>query len=177
MELTIKELAPYLPYGLQGFASFYEGNIFIVELIGRGWVKGYTKYGNEVPIGCLINDFKPLLRPLSDLTKPITHNGETFVPLLKLGEILGFKNLEKFEIDDEVQYGWVDRYMDDSQGYAFGYFKDGEFGVWYDEVDNDHPMSLHCNYASIQLLLELHFDIFNLIENNLAIDINTIQQC
>lgn len=26
----------------------------------------------------------PIVRPLSDLTKPITHNGETFVPIAKL---------------------------------------------------------------------------------------------
>lgn len=29
----------------------------------------------------------PILRPLSDLTKPITHNGETFVPIVELEKI------------------------------------------------------------------------------------------
>jgi hypothetical protein len=32
----------------------------------------------------LIKDFKPALRPLSDLTKEIEHNGEKFVPYNKL---------------------------------------------------------------------------------------------
>ena len=29
----------------------------------------------------------PILRPLFDLTKPITHNGETFVPIVELAKI------------------------------------------------------------------------------------------
>ncbi len=34
------------------------------------------------------NEYKLLLRPNSDLTKPITHNGETFVPIVRLFEML-----------------------------------------------------------------------------------------
>ena len=38
-------------------------------------------------IECKIDDVTPILRPLSDLTKPITHNGETFVPMVELAKI------------------------------------------------------------------------------------------
>jgi hypothetical protein len=35
--------------------------------------------------------FKPILRPLSDLTREITHNGETFRPLNKLVDLYGYE--------------------------------------------------------------------------------------
>ena len=37
-----------------------------------------------------IDKFKPILHPLSDLTKEIVHKGERFVPLRKLLEASGF---------------------------------------------------------------------------------------
>ena len=42
-------------------------------------------------------------------------------------------------------------------------------------LDNERWIN-QCEYLLIQHLFEWHFDIFNLIENNLAIDINTINQ-
>lgn len=39
-------------------------------------------------------NFKPILRPLSDLTKEITHKGETFVPTKKLDSEFGDDFLE-----------------------------------------------------------------------------------
>jgi len=41
----------------------------------------------EYEYDLLLDDITPILRPLSDLTKPITHNGETFVPMIKLLEM------------------------------------------------------------------------------------------
>jgi hypothetical protein len=38
----------------------------------------------------LSKQFKPLLHPLSSLTKPIEHKGETFVPARMLDEVFGF---------------------------------------------------------------------------------------
>jgi len=69
--LTIKELAPYLPYDLR--------------MKGRN-----TEYPLE---GCHLDEWfnwgemtkdKPLLRPLSQLTEEIEHNGERFVPKDKI---------------------------------------------------------------------------------------------
>ena len=64
MELQIKHLAGYLPYGL----SFLDA------------------FGNKFYLFDKINDFdyeysKPILHPLSDLTKEIEVNGEKFVPI------------------------------------------------------------------------------------------------
>lgn len=35
--------------------------------------------------------FKPILRPISDLTREITHNGEMFRPLSKLVDLFGYE--------------------------------------------------------------------------------------
>lgn len=72
--MKLEHLAPYLPYGLkvQGQPTKeilelggLDGNIAL--LVGRGRIDFF--------------DIKPILRPLSDLTKEIEHNGGKFVPL------------------------------------------------------------------------------------------------
>lgn len=68
MKLTIKHLAPYLPYGLKGIASFLEDTLFTVDGIVKERIKGFSINVNKVPIGCMFYEFKPILRPLSDLT-------------------------------------------------------------------------------------------------------------
>lgn len=48
----------------------------------------------------------------------------------------------------------------------FKYFVDFELDYFVESIPNS------LNYTQLQLLLEWHFDIFNLIPNNLAISIN-----
>ena len=83
-EITLKEWSAYLPYGLK---LWYEDNKDIYPLVVSN---------NTVSIrgGFNINDvksynLKPILYDLSWLTREITHEGETFVPI------------EKFEIGDD----------------------------------------------------------------------------
>jgi hypothetical protein len=73
--LTLEHLAPYLPYGLKVQINNKTVELFkacATSIETRPSVHGFTY--------CSFNDFKPILRPLSDLTKEIDHNGETFVP-------------------------------------------------------------------------------------------------
>ena len=83
-------------------------------------------------------DFKPILRPLSDLTKEIEVNGEKFLPLDELAiieEVVCLQySTEFFETSIKYLPNWI-----------------------------------------IEKLLEWHFDIYELIEKGLAIDINTIK--
>jgi hypothetical protein len=78
-----------------------------------------------------ISKYKPILRPLSQLTQEIEHNGEKFVPAGKM-ITHGFHNSFWYELD-KFDY----RYL-----YAM----------------------------DLEKLLEWHFDIYGLIENNLAIE-------
>jgi hypothetical protein len=103
--ITLKELSAYLPYKIQGVADFLPDTIFIVNSISCTWVKGYTKEGNNVPLGCNIKKFKPLLRPLSDLTKEIEVNGERFIPINKL-PIIG---IEVLELESDINNGCIEQ--------------------------------------------------------------------
>lgn len=75
-KLTIKELAPYLPHKVIMYSPENKlGGRFKLPLNCR-------RFNDE---GELVDSFyKPGLRPLSDLTKEIEHNGEKVIPLYRL---------------------------------------------------------------------------------------------
>ena len=105
MKLELKHLAPYLPYG-----------VHLMNNYGR-WHN--TTLHKSISIYMML-EMKPILRPLSDLTK------------------LGSN-----------ERWWRDKI-------ALGITK--------------------LDYESIQELLEEHYDVFGLIEEGLAIDINTLKE-
>lgn len=80
MKLTIEHLCAYSPYGLN-YIDKDSGEITTmrtisteVNLIDLGWGNAHE-----------LKEFKPILRPLSDLTKEIEHNGKRFVPYYWFG--------------------------------------------------------------------------------------------
>ena len=75
MELQLKHLAPYLPYGLRMKAYKNTGKLIKLDdsCVQIKFDKHYSEYHYFMEI-------KPILRPLSDLTKEIEHNEEKFVP-------------------------------------------------------------------------------------------------
>ena len=103
-------LAASLPYGLKCELEFrpdseipyyYEqeqGKLFTLEGMMLDW------YGNE------IIKITPIVRPLSDLTKPITqanyNEGKLFVPLYRLLENSGF-NVSKMTEAEILEYAEV----------------------------------------------------------------------
>jgi hypothetical protein len=140
MKLTIEHLAPYLPYGLQ--IKDYQNNGLIVKMVSRNKTVSLLG-GHEILDVIEIDELKPILRPLSDLTKEIEHDEESFVPVEM---IFGTKKEDRsIQVVDHLYK-----------------FKEGLI----------HRQ--HIQYWIILLLFEWHFDVFNLIENNLAIDINKI---
>jgi hypothetical protein len=88
-KLKLKHIAPYLPYGLQ---YIYKGKI--AELVNIHYFYSHDEYGNVTgksectivicprfnEVQSLITAIKPILRPLSDLTKEIEIEGKKFVP-------------------------------------------------------------------------------------------------
>lgn len=75
--LELKDICGYVPYGLK---YLYEGNT-----IGDVRIQDYKTTIDSLL--CLNFIIKPILRPMSDLTKEITHEGERFVPLLALDKL------------------------------------------------------------------------------------------
>jgi len=143
-KLELKHLAPYLPYELK--VQTTSSNITKIRTVI------IEEYGSDELIGIShimkyqIHN-KPILRPLSDLTKEIEVNGEKFVPYIELLRVCNFDvdNMSKKEIEN--------------------YNPNKEYG-------GACPMSKM--YVETAKLFEWHFDVFNLIEKGLAIDINTL---
>jgi len=131
----LKHLAGYLPYGLKTLTGWNN----IEEIIGFKDETYFIKGGNVYAYGD-IQDCKPILRPLSDLTKDIEVDGDKFEPIVELKSQCGI--IIARELDNLVKY----------KNY-------GDMPFWV-----------------IQKLYEWHFDIHNLIENGLAIDINTLNK-
>lgn len=73
-KLTLDHLSPFLPYGVEVIT---EDGIFKVV----GWVDDIGICLDTIFYGAnAIPEYKLILRPLSDLTKEIEHNGERFTP-------------------------------------------------------------------------------------------------
>ncbi len=170
--MELKHIVGYLPYGLKVLSK---QTVFEMDTYSN--MRGKDIEKRDI-YSVMSNKMKPILRPLSDLTKEIEVNGEKFVPLLKIAKILGYDDLIKFDHEDGyefIDYGYIERYEDDQQPLVFGYWKDGLFGFWYDDKDDNHPIWHFTSISAIELLYELHFDIHGIIEKGEAIDINTLK--
>ena len=172
MKLELKHLAPYLPYNLKcqylGIVDINKYNSTKIDPLDINQDRGYglkIGYLKEIHVfkkywtakcgiysrglKSFVNGYElfPILRPLSDLTKEIEINGERFVPINKLHPI---DKLQTKEIQDN-------------------------FLEW---LIKDHAIYARLN-DSIRVynrLLEWHFDVFGLIEQGLAVDINTLKK-
>jgi len=119
-KLELKHIAPYLPYKLKA-KQFGK----TLEMVCQP-----HKDNHIALFAILVNtQAKPILRPLSDLTKEIEHNGKKFVPLDRLT----------------------------SRGFALANYR-------------------KLPYGDIEKLFEWHFDVFGLIDQGLATDINQLKQ-
>ena len=155
MKLEIKHLAPYLPYGLKvqhtefdsgesktGIASIH--SISIEDISFEGLFCDY--YFDDPEPEC---EIKPILRPLSDLTKEIEYGGEIQPIAVALIRIC---------------------------------FEHGLTGECAAKLIVDlkpstrHELVRLAPYFIVEQLISWHFDIFGLIDSNLAIDLNTIQK-
>jgi len=91
MKLELKHLAGYLPYGLKGVEAI-GSTIHILHSLD---INKKAIWRNQEFLAMTSRiDCKPLLRPISDLTKEIEVNGEKFVPHLELG---GRPNLKDYD--------------------------------------------------------------------------------
>ena len=144
--LTIKHLAPYLPYDLKCDIFFAQQSmgtcVWRIRILDCFYL---DKLKNNLEF------IRPILRPLSDFNKVIEVNGEKFVPI------------EWFEISD-VENNSVD--------YGKGNVK--IIGLLKDISKYNFIDLSYINYCIVEKFIEWHFDIFGLIEQGLAIDINTL---
>ena len=145
MKLELKHLTYYLPYGLKMIClNYYEeedipyqkwllSSLSVNDFDNRELDEWWNEQGDNFYVN---SEFKPILRPLSDLTKEIEVNGEKFIPTEKLSV-----HLFDWDFIDYV-------------------------------VNRKHTEGIP--FWVIQKILEWNFDIFGLIPQELAIDINRI---
>ena len=129
MKLELKHVVPYLPYGLKVFDN---GNTIELNILNLQILFDYPLVKTD--------HVKPLLRPFSDLTKEIEHNGEKFIPL----DILN------------------DRYHNRME-------KGGRLISKKDVEDINYFKVLFYPHELFDRLCEWHFDVFGLIDAGLAI--------
>lgn len=111
----LKHLAPYLPYGLKiGFEGGEHTHDLVGLQIGKEGVmliSPFYDFGRASTQDC-----RPILRPLSDLTKEIEHNGERFVPLDEMHTIhypeVHFGD-DDFQDQEDIKYcpWWVMQHL------------------------------------------------------------------
>ena len=155
MNLELKHLA-YFPYGVRFVSSLDKpfdefGNNPAWTLNGVTEMFGdyclMTKQGNDA---YPIQKCKLVLRPLSDLIKYVDCPEVMGEKILHVRELI--KIADGYVADDDNLNQWWFNYINDISKYP----------RYVHELINRH-------------LLKHHFDIFNLIPNNLAIDINTLK--
>lgn len=76
--LELKDICGYLPYGLKFLSDYFSTPHEIVSIDLTDNTADFSNncgYTNKS-----LGEVKPILRPMSDLTKEITHKGEKFVP-------------------------------------------------------------------------------------------------
>lgn len=148
-KLTLEHLAPYLPYGLKLYHVGYKAKHILDTSIKEGV---YDREMSAVTLTAMVNGneyLKPILHPLSDLTKEIEHNGEKFVPIDYInGEF-------RLEIPNKIELqNWV-------KNISIHFV----LAEW---------VGIEDLYKLFKLLFQWHFDVFGLINKGLAIDINTL---
>lgn len=137
------KIMSYLPYRLKMIST----NDFVSPLIRELRVDGFQ---------FMINTRKPILRPLSDLSKEINHISYT-----KQLE----PDLENIIPNDLFKKHWW-----------ISIREDGHFSTDHGDGTCTGYSYKSAPYDIILLLLEWNFDIFGLIKNGSAIDINTIKE-
>lgn len=161
-ELTLTDIAGYLPYKLR------------LYLTRCGRISTANIWNLQ---GAILTHFKPVLRPMSDLYKEITHKGETFVPIVELAKLAGLSKFEvvEEECDHTFSVGISQYICDDYEAYDFKWSADRCSFVLTEE-DSNNALEEYGNYRLFDLLHQLKFDYRGLIDAGLAISVHDLEQ-
>ena len=152
-----KGLVLQSPYGFRPNGKESTGIFRLVYLTGDLYADIENKTFPE--------EFIPVCRPLSDLTKEIEHKGEKFVPMTKLLKMEGyehfFENGHKGKNACVIDCWWINTEFDDKpKPYE-------KFCTWHlDRVSFEDALKL----------IEWHFDLADLISKGEAIDVNALEE-
>ena len=190
----LEAFAPYLPYGLNFYHKRMDGEptpIYMLVAIqftgddldlqfGDGIDPENVTWESDLVPKIQIDGFeswiKPIFRPLSDLYKPCLECGK--VPIVELGNMLGFHNLERYEDNKVVEYGWTSGYYEeDSETFILAWSESLQtLGIWLEECSGE-PIQQILNLKALNWLYAHHFWLGDQSEfGKSIIDINTLNQ-
>jgi len=199
MKLQPHHIFPYAAYGLkfkmtanfedefsnQDWAEdpsiFTEGSIWtlagyadrdLMIPLGEGEIDGYIFRNRNTYVNIDTNNggIKPMLRPL-DLTKPITVDGIEIVPIVELAKI-AYPNESDYRLitnigkPDDTSEAIINKY----DGFYFGYNHKTKCFYWRTVNGLGNGSAQNAN-ALFQWLYKHHFDLENLIEQGLAVEL------
>lgn len=169
MKLELKHLAGYLPYGLK--IQLLKREVFTKRICAGSTDKGILRIGDDGHHRWeeSFDNIKPILRPLSDLTKEIEVNGEKFIPMIELAGIGSYSPKNRWSIDER------NLKVKHESGGEFYFASDKSFV--YKESDKWKDFGIACNQFDLfQKLNEWHIDFNGLIEKGLAISIHDVEE-
>lgn len=170
-KLTIEQLSGYLPYYLR-CTSF--GRSYYDVVCHKNDLSHSSIHFERLLE--LDNGYKPILRPLSQLTEEMEQGGESFVPIaelmkLALGQQVHWFKDPKFESLKTTQICSILSPRIERLPLTKIEFEVDTDTFGFDLVSNgsnfmlvNHPLEI------IQKLYEWHFDVFGLIDKQLAIE-------
>jgi hypothetical protein len=181
-KLELRDICGYLPYGL--LAKIKAGGERICETAAIS----STNYISSVPArpgvtgfeGLYLSGIIPILRPLSDLYRTITHNGEEIAPLVELAKIAS-KNQKlnlNWEIEKSSIYAcsWNSEHTKILCKFSF---RENEFTftmINWEFTTIAPTIRVKCSqYQLFDYLNELKIDYRGLIDSGLAIDAGTLE--
>lgn len=162
-KIELKHIVNYLPYGLK-YAIHGIKNTSISGIVTTSIVDDTIRRLNE------IKDISLVLRPMSDLIKPLP-NGE--IPLNELAKIYenneyGYPSTNNWDIKPITITGI---YEAQKNCMIFSYFGEDNT-ITIEEHGKDGVISNPIMY--FDYLFKNHFDIYGLIKKGFAIDINKL---
>lgn len=163
--IKIEELAPYLPYELFVYSLVHKRADLIIGMDKShlGTHRVYLKTNEIVYYLDALRNIKPILRPMN-LTTPIKIDGVEVVPIVELAKI-AFPDYDNLDLEEEE-----------------GYCSFGIFDFAYEKSINafacseyTEPCDVPNQLSLFQWLFKNKFDVLNLIGQNLAVDVNTLE--
>lgn len=166
-QLELKHIAPYLPYGLKT-----RNKLGVVEIVG---LRSKCNTNENLMLSYRLNNHivwgysyenKPILLPMSDLTKEI----DGVVHARELGKLaINIQKPESLFVDENGLPNIESKIITKPFGKVLK-VTNGE--TWLVYLSLDEPF--RCHHYIIEYLFQHHFDIYGLIEKGLAIDINQL---
>ena len=152
-KLELRDVVGYLPYGKVYFFIEEENDFYVIEKC--------MCYAQDA-----INEgAKPVLRPLDDLYRTITHNGEQVTPILELARMQSSNKSATWVLGGNEHR----KFAECNNGYVFDYnSKKNCFCLWN---TLNAPVSVLNQYQLFDYMCECKLDFRNLIKDKLAISV------